>query len=145
MSQVQGFENGLTVTCGCRPHHAGLRCGILFAIGLLAMPFVAGCGGITQADHERATAEIANDLLGEFVWTGEMTWRFAGPEEFERMRIVSVNSEENSTRFIVDMDLIDMNTREKFAMRASVNYLHFGSKDNWSLGSVSCIRMSRRY
>ena len=144
MNQMRSIRIGMTATAGCTWQRASFRTGALFAIGLLALPLLVGCGGVTQADHDRATVEIAGDLIGETVLTGQGAWRFAGPEEFEAMRIVSVNGDKNETRFVVDMDLTDMYTHEKFSMRASVNYFHDGS-DDWTLTSVSCIKWSKRY
>ncbi|MEZ5941372.1 MAG: hypothetical protein R3C18_08280 [Planctomycetaceae bacterium] len=136
------FGNAGVESGKCR---SALRSKLALAAGLLLSSLLTGCGGVTQEDHDRAAAEIAVDLLGESVWTGQSAWTFAGPEEFENVHIVSVNGDENETRFIVDMDLIDKYSYEKWSMRASVDYAHWGNSEDWMLSSVNCIHWSKRF
>lgn len=116
----------------------------LTSVALLIPLVLTGCGAGQQAAHDMAAEEIAVDLIGHSVWTGNTSWTFAGPEEFESMKIVSVNGDDNKTRFVVDMDLIDMYTRDRYTMRATVEYWHYGDSDDWTFGSVSCINMQTR-
>ena len=72
----------------------------LTSIALLLPLTLTGCGAVQQAAHDVAAEEIAVDLIGQSVWTGSGTWTFAGLEEFESMKIVSVNGGEDETRFV---------------------------------------------
>jgi hypothetical protein len=116
----------------------------LLLAGLGIATSSVGCGYIEEEITQAAAVEVANDLLGETVWTGTMNWRFAGPEEFEDVEIVSVSGNDDETRFIVDMDLVDIYSGERWAMRAGVEYDHWNNSDNWRLRSITCMHWEER-
>lgn len=133
-SRITHPRNGLSSLCSFALLLAGL--------GITASS--VGCGVIEEEMAQAAAVEVAHDLLGETVWTGTMNWRFAGPEEFEDVEIVSVSGNDDETRFIVDMDLVDMYSGERWAMRAGVEYDHWNNSDNWRLRSITCMHWEER-
>lgn len=109
MKQVQSVDRGISTSAGCKSQRANFRSGVLFAIGLLALPFLVGCGNSgndfsalerdlrqTMARFENAEANFSSSatydqLIVNAGWLDRMAKEVAAIERIEA-RAVSMGA-----------------------------------------------------